>query len=508
MHVIIIGGGIGGLATACLLAASGDQVSLLEKNEQLGGRASVLNIDGFTFDMGPSWYLMPEYFEHFFKLVGERVEDHLELVRLTPSYRAFFKGKNLQVDMYGDLERDIQTLEKLEPGSGPALRKYLETAKIQYEISSDRFIYKNYDTIFDFFTREILTDGLKLHVFESMEKYVNKQFKTTEVRQLLQYSLVFLGSSPARTPAIYSLMSHIDFQQGVFYPMGGLQMLPKAMANIARKNGANLRTNAAVKRIIVEDGKAVGVELENGEIIRADAVISNADPAFTEQKLLPPESRDHSDRYWKSRRLAPSAFILFLGIEGKIPSLAHHNLLFCQDWKRNFDQTFESPTWPDDPSLYVCAPSVTDPSIAPEGMENLFVLVPIAAGLDDNDEIRATYAEKTLETMEREMNIPNLRSRIKVQQIFCVKDFTERYNSQGGSALGLAHTLWQTAIFRPNNISKKVKNLYSVGASTNPGIGLPMCVASAELVYKRLRSIKTSGPLSSLTLQVLKSASP
>lgn len=498
MHVIIIGGGIGGLATACLLAASGDQVTLVEKNEQLGGRVSVFDVDGFTFDMGPSWYLMPEYFEHFFKLVGEKVEDHLTLRRLAPSYRAFFKDKDLQVDLYGDLKRDLKTFEELEPGSGPTLLKYLETAKIQYDISSDRFIYKNYDTIFDFFTREILTDGLKLHVFESMEKYVNKQFTSTEVRQLLQYSLVFLGSSPARTPAIYSLMSHIDFQQGVYYPMGGLQMLPKAMAKIARARGAELRVNAPVKQILVENGKAVGVELENGEILKADAVISNADPAFTERNLLQKESRDHSDRYWNSRVLAPSAFIMYLGIEGKIPTLTHHNLLFCTDWKHNFDQTFESPAWPDDPSLYVCAPSVTNPSVAPEGMENLCILVPIAAGLNDDEATRTAYADKILSTMEREMHIPNLRARIKVQRTFCVKDFAARYNSQGGSALGLAHTLKQTAIFRPNNISKKVKNLYYVGASTNPGIGMPMCVASAELVYKRLHGIKTSGPLESL----------
>nr|MBP7134049.1 phytoene desaturase [Patescibacteria group bacterium] len=215
-------------------------------------------------------------------------------------------------------------------------------------------------------------------------------------------------------------------------------------------------------------------------------------------KLLPPEVRERSDAYWKKRTLAPSAFILYLGIDGKIPNLKHHNLLFCQNWKRTFDQTFEHPSWPDDPSLYVCAPSVTDPSVAPEGMENLFILVPIAANLPDTEKIRQSFREKILRTLEEEMGIPNLKTRIRVEKLFCVNDFTERYNSLGGSALGLAHTLWQTAIFRPNNISKKVKGLYYVGANTNPGIGMPMVFASAELVYKRLYNIKSAGPLTKL----------
>ncbi len=498
MRTIIIGGGLGGLATACLLGASGNQVTVFEKNEQLGGRASVLHIDGFTFDMGPSWYLMPEFFEHFFKLLGEKTEDFYTLKRLDPSYRIFFKGEGTQIDFYGDLERDLKTLETIEPGCGPRLRAYLETARIQYEISTDRFIYKNYDSVKDFFTKEILTDGLKLHVFESMERYIAKRFKQPNVQKILQYTLGFLGSSPARTPALYSLMSHIDFHQGVFYPMGGITKLPQALEQIARTHNVELKVNAPVKRILIENKKAIGVELENGEQHFADAVISNADIAFTEQKLLPPEARERTDTYWKKRTLAPSAFMLYLGIDGKIPNLKHHNLLFCQNWKRTFDQTFEHPSWPDDPSLYVCAPSVTDPSVAPEGMENLFVLVPIAANLPDTEEIRQSFREKILRTLEEEMGIPNLKTRIRVEKLFCVNDFTERYNSLGGSALGLAHTLWQTAIFRPNNISKKVKGLYYVGANTNPGIGMPMVFASAELVYKRLYNIKSAGPLTKL----------
>ncbi len=503
MKISIIGGGLGGLATACLLAASGNEVSLFEKNEQLGGRASLLKKDGFTFDMGPSWYLMPEFFEHFFQLLGEKREDYYAIERLRPSYRVFFKGEGKHIDFYGDLEKDLATLEQFEPGCGPKLRKYLDTARQQYEISTDRFIYKNYDSVRDFFTKEILKDGLKLHVFESMERYITKQFHHPAVQKILQYTLVFLGSSPARTPALYSLMSHIDFHQGVFYPVGGIYKIPQAMETIGKKHGVKFHINAPVKRILVENGRTTGLELEDGTIHEADAVISNADIAFTEQKLLPTEARERTDTYWKKRTLAPSGFILYLGVEGKIANLKHHNLLFCQNWKRTFDQTFEHPAWPDDPSLYICAPSVTDPSVAPAGMENLFILVPIAANLPDTEEIRQKYTDQILSLIEKEMDIPDLRSRIRIKETFCVNDFKQRYNSLGGTALGLAHTLWQTAIFRPNNISKKVKGLYYVGANTNPGIGMPMVLASAELVYKRLYNIKTAQPLNELVKKPL-----
>lgn len=498
MRIAIIGSGLGGLATACLFATSGNEVTVFEKNEQLGGRASVLKVDGFTFDMGPSWYLMPEFFEHFFHLLGEQREDFYTLERLDPSYRISFKGRPGSVDFYGDLKRDLVTLEALEPGCTEKLKTYLETARMQYEISTDRFIYKNYDSIFDFFTKEILTDGLKLHVFESMESYIQKQFKSPEVRKILQYTLVFLGSSPARTPALYSLMSHIDFHQGVFYPMGGMGKLPEALERIGTKHGVHFRLNSPVKRILLEDETAKGVELESGETFAADCVISNTDIAFTEQSLLPETARDHSARYWKKRTLAPSALMLYLGMDTKFPSLKHHNLFFCEDWKQTFDEIFERPTWPTDPSLYICAPSVTDPSVAPAGMENIFILVPIAADLEDTEETRSAYTDKILTIIEKELNLPDFRSHIVVQKSFCVRDFKERYNSQGGTALGLAHTLTQTAIFRPNNVSKKVKNLYYVGASTNPGIGMPMVFASAELVYKRLYGIKNSQKLSKL----------
>lgn len=497
---IIIGAGIGGLATACLLAKKGYSVTILEKNESVGGRAGYFEESGFRFDMGPSWYLMPDIFEQFYTLLDEDVNEHLDLVRLSPSYRIFFKDTDLPPkDFYADYARDSKTFEELEPGSADALKIYLEKSKQQYEIARDRFIYKNYDSILDFLTWELMKDGTKLSVFSRMQNYVERYFKTKEVQKIMQYSLVFLGSSPYNTPAIYNIMSHIDFNMGVFYPMGGIYEFIKSLENIAKKHGTVIRTHVPVKKILVTNKKATGVKLENGEILHADIVISNADMYHTEQYLLEASQRDHSLAYWENRTLAPSAFLLYLGMNKRVPNISHHTLIFSADWEKNFGEIFDSPVWPEDPSLYMCAPSKTDPSVAPQDKENLVVLVPIAAGLEDSDEESLNRYEKhILGIIAKTIGMPDFEESIEVRRRFTGKDFASRYNAQNGTALGLAHTLFQTAIFRPNNKSKKVKNLYYVGGTTNPGIGMPMCLISAELVIKRLNNDKSSGALTSL----------
>lgn len=502
---IIIGSGFGGLGTAALLGKAGYKVTVIEKNEMVGGRASTFTADGFTFDMGPSWYLMPDVFEHFFDLLGEDVNKQLDLKKLAPSYRIFYKDSDQKVDIYSDLKRDLPTIEALEKGAGEALQRYLDQAGYQYGVAKDRFMYKNYDSIRDFFTKEMAMEGRKLSVLSNMDRYVGKYFKSDQMQKIMQYPLVFLGSSPFNTPAIYNIMSHIDFSMGVYYPQGGIYKITEALAAIAEKHGAKMLVNTPVAKIIVENGTAVGIRTENGKELRADIVISNADIHHTEQKLLEPAYRTKSDRYWKSRTLAPSALMMYLGVKGRLPSLTHHNLLFSNDWKQNFAEIFDQPKWPSDPSLYVCAPSKTDPTVAPRGHENLFVLVPIASGLEYTEETLEAYADKVLDTMEREMGLPGLRDKIVYKRLFSVKDFSERYNSYQGTALGLAHTLKQTAIFRPNNISKKVKNLYFAGAGTNPGIGMPITLISAELVYKRIVGDKTSGPLKREQLEPIQS---
>ena len=491
---LVVGGGIGGLGSAALLGKRGYDVTVLEKNALLGGRANYFEADGFRFDMGPSWYLMPDVFEHFFALLGERVEDHLDLQRLDPSYRIAFRGSDLEVDMFSDLDRDVETFERLEPGSGQALRTYLDSSAEQYAIAIDQFMYRNHDSFFDFIDRKTAVQGRQLHVFENMHKYISRSFSTDAVQKILEYQLVFLGSSPYNTPALYNIMSHIDFNMGVFYPRGGIYSIIRALEAIGTKHGVTYRTEVPVAQILTDGGRATGVRLESGEELHADLVISNADMAHTETELLGKQDRTYSARYWSKKTLAPSAFILYLGLKGRVPSLTHHNLAFGQDWKRSFGQIFDSPAWPDDPSYYVCAPSRTDASMAPEDHENLFVLVPVAPGLPMSDADIATYRRRTLDLLAADFDVPDLESRIVFERTYTSRNFSADYNAYGGSALGLAHTMKQTA-FRPNNISKKLSNLYYVGASTNPGIGMPICLISAELAYKRIIGDTSSGPL-------------
>lgn len=496
--VIIIGAGIGGLGTAGLFAKEGYDVTVFEKNANLGGRANIFEANGFKFDMGPSWYLAPDLFEHFFELMGERIEDHLDLVRLSPSYRIFFREGSSQLDIHSSIDRDAATFEAIEPGAGDKLREYLRQSEYQYGVATQHFMYKNYDTIFDFLNKRVATEGQKLSVFSKMHTFVSRFFKSQKLRQVMEYTMVFLGTSPYEAPALYNLMSHMDFNQGVFYPQGGFYELIRALARIAEKNGATMHTNAPVAEIVVENGCARGVRLESGEVHEADIVISNADMWFTETKMLQPEDRTFSERYWKKRVMAPPAFIMYLGVSEKLPGIVHHNLLFSEDWRKNFDDIYKDPTLPLEPSLYVCAPSVTDASVAPAGKENLFVLVPIASGLEISDEQKDVYADRVLGLMESEMGLSGLREKIEYKRIYTVENFAADYNAFRGSALGLAHNLMQTAIFRPKNFSKKVKGLYYVGAGTNPGIGTQICLISAELAYKRVHGIMSAGPLENL----------
>lgn len=497
-RVAVIGGGIGGLGVAGLFARKGYDVTLVEKNSQLGGRANVFEADGFRFDMGPSWYLAPDLFEHFFSLMGERAEDHLDLVRLSPSYRIFFRNNGTPLDIHSNLEKDTATFDAIEPGAGDKLRAYLKQSEYQYEVATQHFMFKNYDRIWDFLNRRVMTEGQKLSVFSTMHNFVSRFFTSNKLRQVMEYTMVFLGTSPYEAPALYNLMSHMDFNQGVFYPKGGFYELIDALAAIGEKNGAVLRTDSPVEQIIVKDGKAVGIKLVGGEVVNADIVISNADMEFTETKLLAGRQQTYPAKYWKKKVMAPSAFIMYLGVSEKLPQLIHHNLLFSEDWRKNFDDIYKDPNLPDEPSLYVCAPSVSDGSVAPEGKENLFVLVPIASGLDISESEKEAYADRVLSLMESEMQLKDLRQKIVYKRIYSVENFAADYNAYKGSALGLAHTLRQTAIFRPKNISKKVKGLYYVGAGTNPGIGTQICLISAELAYKRVHGITSPEPLREL----------
>lgn len=494
-RVIIIGSGIGGLGSANLLAKLGYEVTVLEKNDYLGGRAGLIEEAGYRFDKGPSWYLMPDVWEHYFGLLGKKVEDYLTLKKLSPSYRIFFENSNEFVDMYADVERTAAYFESLEAGAGEKFKAYLKITAHAYETAKELFMYKNYDSVFDLYDKRASKAKLSPRLLGSMHRYVSKEFKNERIQKILQYQLVFLGGSPYNTPALYSIMNHIDFNMGVFYPMGGIYEIINALVKIGREFGVTYKTNAAVKRIVVTGGKARGVELQDGTVIESDLVVSNADIYHTETALLAPEYREYTEKYWQKRTLAPSAFIMYLGIKDRVPELTHHNLLFANDWAQNFADIFDHPKFPEKPSVYVCAPSVTDDTVAPAGKENLFVLAPIAPGLEYTSQFLEQYGNNLLDWLGHEIGVENLRSRVEYRKEYCVKDFAADYNSFKGTALGLAHTLRQSVFLRPNNISKKVQELYYVGAGTNPGIGMPICLISAELLVKRLLGNATAEPL-------------
>ena len=481
--VVVVGGGFGGLSTACYLAGAGADVTLLEKNGQLGGRASRLEVDGFRFDMGPSWYLMPDVFERFFAHFDREPADYYDLTRLDPHYRIFFKDGD-RVDMVPDLEQNRRTFESYEPGAAERFDDYLAKSKQNYEVGMEHFVYEDRTSISDFLDWNVAKNARGLSLIGSMQSHVEKYFEHPKLQQIMQYTLVFLGGAPTNTPALYNLMSHVDFNMGVYYPEGGLGGVVDGIAELGEELGVDFRTDAPVSEITGREGAFV-TRTEAGEEFYSDYVVSDADYRHTEMELLPPEKRQYDDDYWESRTYAPSAFLLYLGVEGDVDPLEHHTLVLPTDWDEHFERIFDDPAWPEDPAYYLCVPSETDDSVAPEGHSNLFALVPIAAGLEDTPELRAEFRDLVLDDIEANTGV-ELRDRIVVEESFCVNDFAERYNSTKGTALGLAHTLRQTALFRPPHRSEAVEGLYFTGSFTTPGIGVPMCLISGQLTVEAM----------------------
>ncbi|QAU11566.1 phytoene desaturase [Halorubrum sp. BOL3-1] len=481
--IVVIGGGFGGLSTACYLADAGADVTLLEKNEQLGGRASRLEVDGFQFDMGPSWYLMPDVFERFFDHFGRSPDEFYELERLDPHYRVFWKDGD-KVDVLPDREENREIFESYEPGAGEAFDAYLEESKRTYEIGMEHFVYEDRPRLRDYVDTDVMRYSWGLSLLGKMQGHVEDYFDHPKLQQLMQYTLVFLGGSPTNTPALYNLMSHVDYNMGVYYPDGGVGAVVDGIVELAEDLGVEFVTDAEVTAIEGRYG-AFAVDTENDERYLADRVVSDADYAHTEQALLPERKRQYTEEYWESRTYAPSAFLLYLGVEGDVPNLEHHTLVLPTDWSGHFEQIFDDPEWPDDPAYYLCVPSKTDDTVAPEGHSNLFALVPIAPGLEDTPELRNRYRDLVIDDIAENTDT-DLRGRIVVEETFSVDDFADRYNSYAGSALGLAHTLTQTSLLRPGHVSDAVDGLYFTGSTTTPGIGVPMCLISGQLTAEAM----------------------
>ena len=477
--VAVVGGGFGGLSTACYLADAGADVQLLEKNDQLGGRASRLERDGFEFDMGPSWYLMPDVFERFFSHFDHEPSDYYDLEYLDPHYRIFFKDGD-QIDVRGDRAEMRELFESYEPGAGDAFEEYLDTSQTHYETAMEQFVYEDRSRLRDWVDPEVMKAApIGLQLTGSMQDYVDDYFENPKLKQIMQYSLVFLGGAPKNTPALYNIMSHVDFNLGVYYPDGGLGAVVDGVAELGEELGVTYETGSEVTAItkgrdsfIVDVGK-------DGQTYKPDNVVVNADYAHAEQELLPEHERQYEEDYWEKRTYAPSAYLLYMGVEGDVEPLRHHTLVLPEDWDPHFEQIFDDPAWPDEPAYYICVPSKTDDSVAPEGHSNLFVLVPVAPGLADGDQLREQYRQSILDDIAENTGV-ELHDRIVVEEQFAVSDFVDRYNATEGTALGLAHTLRQTALLRPSNRSSAVDGLYFTGSFTTPGIGVPMCLISGQ----------------------------
>lgn len=482
--IIIIGAGFGGLSSAALLAKDGHDVTVIEKNDMAGGRARVWNEAGFKFDMGPSWYLMPDAFERFFNEFSKKPTDYYKLTRLDPSYRIYF-GKDDSVDISSDLKKNIALFESMEAGAGEKLQEYLDQAEYQYNVSMSEFLYKDFRSIFDFLNKRMMVEGRKLHVFENLHAFTGRFFKNDKLRKILEYSMVFLGGAPKNTPALYSVINHADMNLGVWYPDGGYGAVVEGIKTLAEELGVKFVFSESVESLQVENGTAKRVKTNKGLYV-ADIVIANADYHHVETSILPKEEQSYSPRYWDKRTMAPSAFIMYLGLNKRLENVTHHMLMLDNDWMRHFNDIFEKPTWPEHPSYYVCCPSQTDPTTAPEGCENLFVLVPIASGLEDTPEMRESYYEKIMEHLENTLG-QDIKDSVIVKRMYSLNDFKEDYNAFQGTALGLSHTLWQTSLLRPRTKSKKIKNLYFAGQFTQPGIGVPMTLISGQIARDNIR---------------------
>lgn len=519
-QTVIIGGGIAGLATATLLAREGHQVKLFERGSELGGRAATISRDGFRFELGPSWYLMPNVFEHFFKLAGTSTTEQLDLVTLDPGYRVFAEPSSVTPNPvpvtvpYGS-KKVLKLFDELEPGSAKTLESYLESAAETTLMAEQFFLYNPFTKLSWIANAQIILKipTLIRLLFTPLDRYVAKRFKHPVLRQILGYPAVFLGTSPYEAPAMYHLMSQLDLDEGVLYPMGGFTELVSRLVRLARDNGVEIVTEAEVTKInTVKSGKrlrrrarAAGVTwLDSAGTVhqeQADTVVSAADLHHTETRLLPTKLQSYPESWWKKQVSGPGAILITLGVEGSLPELPHHSLFFARDWKKNFAAIFgDSPHIPEPPSIYVCKPSATDPNVAPIGHENLFILLPVpadpkigAAGHDDKQLLQVL--DTTIDQIGKWANIDNFSERIVSRGVTGPAEFSQKYHSWQGGMLGPAHILKQSAMFRAQNASRRVAGLFYAGATTSPGVGIPMCLISAELVLKHIRRDHSPGPL-------------
>jgi phytoene desaturase len=482
---IVIGSGIGGLSVAGLLAKNNWSVKVFEMNEQAGGRANVLEKEGYRFDTGPSWFMVKELFESWYKDMGTTLEEELELTNLSPSYRVFWDKFNAgYIDMYSDPVLNKGVIEELEPNSYNNYLKYLKRGKEQFDISKKYFISKNLKW-YNYLNPLLGIQGMRLQIYPNVDKYIKKYFKNDNLQHLLMYHLAFLGSSPYNTSAIYTMMNYVD-TLGVYYPKSGIYSLIESMVKLLKSNGGELHLNTKVNKIIVKDGKAIGVSTNVGDYY-AEIIISNGHIQTTENNLLSKEYRTHKVLLQKD--LAPSAVLIMAGYKDIIKNAQHHNLIFSTDYKKYYDELFSDITLPADPNFYVNIASVNDSSTAPDGCSNISIVVPYPAGIYLSKVEEEEYANKIIRIAMRHFGEKEYEDKLQILEIRSAKFFESRYDAPSGTAIGIGHNLSKTGPLRPQNYNSKLKNLFYVGADTQPGIGMPMCILSGQLTYKRIKGL-------------------
>ncbi|MCB0481770.1 MAG: phytoene desaturase [Flavobacteriales bacterium] len=486
--VAVIGSGFAGLSAASYLAQAGFDVHVFEKNSKPGGRARSFTAEGFSFDMGPSWYWMPDVFEKYFADFGKTPSDYYDLKRLSPSYRVFFEEDDVW-DIPSKLSELYELFDSVEPGAGKELKAFLKDAAYKYDVGMNRLVYKPSESLLEFVEKDIIVDSLKLQLFTSISSLIRKHFKNPKLHQLLEFPVLFLGAKPQNTPALYSLMNYADMELGTWYPDGGMVKIADGMYDLAKNLGVKFHFNAPIESIIAVGSEVIGVRVEN-HLHHVDFVVGGADYHHIEAELLQPEYRNYTNKYWNSRTMAPSSLLFYLGVNKKVDNLLHHNLFFDTDFEKHAKEIYDLPEWPSEPLFYVCAPSKTDDHVAPEGCENLFVLMPIAPDLKDNDVLRQKYYHIIMDRLEK-FTQTNIRDHVVYKKSFAVSDFKSEYNSFKGNAYGLANTLKQTAFLKPKMRNKKLSNLFYTGQLTTPGPGVPPSLISgkvvAELIQKQVK---------------------
>lgn len=485
--VCVIGSGFAGLSAATKLASLGFEVTVLEKNAEAGGRARIFETNGFKFDMGPSWYWMPDIFDSYFEEFGKKTNQYYNLVRLDPSYKVIF-SKNNVVDLPAGIESLKILFEKLEPGCSSNFEAFLAESEYKYKVGIGEFVWKPSLSVTEFFEFRLLQKAISLDLFASFGKHIRKYFKNEEILKIMEFPILFLGATPEDTPALYSLMNYAEMTLGTWYPMGGMNEIIKGMVSLAEEKGVKILLNKNVSKVEVLGNKVKYIHCQK-EVFEADYVVGAADYHHIETKLLEPQHRSYSDKYWNSRVMAPSSLLFYVGVSKRVDKLEHHNLFFDEDFKVHAQEIYKTPVWPSKPLFYVSAPSKTDDSVAPNGMENLFLLVPIAPDLEDSDEIRDKYFEILMDRLEDYVG-HDIRNSVVYKRSFSVADFKSEYNSFKGNAYGLANTLMQTAFLKPKLISKKLENLFYTGQLTTPGPGVPPSLISGLVVANYIKEIE------------------